>query len=239
MAKGPAHEAWKVLEHGALAELGPELWRVEGALPGMALRRQMIVARARDGRLLVHNALALREEVQRELEALGEPTWLVVPNGWHRLDAKAYLARYPRLHVLCPRGSRAKVEQVVAVSATYDEAELPDGLALEHLRGVAEVEGVLRVSTREGTTLVFNDVIFNQPHLPGLFGLVYRLLGQSGAPKVTLISRLWMVKDRRALAAHLEELAATPELVRVIPAHIEPITPDPAAVLRALAASLR
>ena len=34
---------------------------------------------------------------------------LVVPGGFHRLDAKIYKARYPQVKVLCPAGARQKV----------------------------------------------------------------------------------------------------------------------------------
>jgi hypothetical protein len=230
--------AWKTLEHGAIEQLAENLWRVEGALPGMGLRRQMIVARTGDGRLLIHNGIALGDAEMTRLEAWGTPTWLVVPNGWHRIDARRYKDRYPSLRVVSPRGSRRRVEQVIPVDATYDELGELDGIAVAHLRGLADAEGVLRVHSSDGVTLVFNDALFNQPHLPGAFGIVYRLLGQSGRPKVTLIARLFMVKDKRAYAEHLHELADTPRLVRVIPAHIDPITENAAEVLHRVARDL-
>ena len=69
----------------------------------------------------------------------------------------------------------------------------------------AQGEGFLQVrSPGEGSTLVFNDVVFNLRRLPGLFGFVYHLLGSSGAPKVTRLLKLFLVKDKRALRAHLE-----------------------------------
>ena len=229
---------WTPLPHDPVEELADGLLRVVGDLPRMALRRQMIVAKSRDGRLLVHNGIALEEEGMARLEALGEPTWLVVPNGWHRLDAARYRARYPEITVVCPRGARRKVEAVVPVDLTYDAFEPTETLRLLHLRGLKEREGVLEVRGSDGVTLVLNDALFNQPHLPGLFGTVYRWLGQSGRPKVTAIARLTLVADRRAYADHLRELADTPDLVRVIPGHIEPIVDDPAGTLRSVADAL-
>ncbi len=230
--------SWKVLPHGPMQALADGVWRVEGALPKMALRRHMIVARDADGRLMIHNGMALDEEGMKELEGLGTPTWLVVPNGWHRLDARRYKDRYPDLRVVSPRGARKKVEEVVPVDLTYDQMEPSERLRLTHLEGLKGVEGVLEIRGEDGVTLVFNDALFNQPHLPGLFGAIYRLLGQSGQPKVTLITRLAMLKDKRAYAAHLTQLADTPELARVVPGHIEPIVEDAAATLRRVARDL-
>lgn len=227
-----------MLEHGPIEPLAENLWRVDGALPRMALRRQTIIARDAAGRLLLHNGIALGDDAMRELEALGTPTWLVVPGPYHRLDPHAYKARYPALRVHCPRGARGRVEEVVAVDGSYDE--FPDNavLRLSHVDGVADKEGVLEVRSADGTTLVFNDLVFNQPHLPGLFGLVYRWIGSSGGPRITLVSWLAFVRDRPAVKAHLARLADTPGLVRVVPAHIEPIRENAAEVLRGIAANL-
>ena len=237
----PADTDWRVLPHDPPTQLGEDLWRVEGDLEGMALRRCMVVARLASGDLVLHNGVALDEPGMAWLEGLGRPRWLIVPNGWHRLDAARYRARYPDLTVICPRGARKKVAQRVAVGATYDALPRPgDGVvSLEHLDGLKGVEGVMRVDSADGATLVFNDALFNLPHGKGLFWWLYgRVLGNTGGPKVTLITRLLMVKDQAALRAHLERLAATPDLRRVIVAHGAVIEADAAEVLRSVAATL-
>ena len=237
MAK-PDPTQWSVLPNQGIERWEENLWRVRGALPKMALERQMLVARSPDGRLVIHNGIALDEPDMAALEAWGEPSVLIVPNGFHRLDAARYGRRYPNIRIHCPKGARRAVEKVVAVDGTYDELPSMDGIQLEHLRGVAKVEGVMRVRSERGVTLVFNDCLFNQPHLPGLFGLIYRALGQSGAPKVTAISRTFLVKSKAEYADHLRELAATPDLIRFVPGHIDPVTEDPAGALRRVADDL-
>lgn len=233
-----AFERWTPLPHGPVERLADNLLRVEGSLPDMPLRRVMTVARLGDGRLLCHNAIALDEQGLRAVEALGAPALLLVPNGWHRLDARAWKARYPSLRVYCPAGARKRVEQVVAVDGSYDDVPADAAVRARHLEGVGRGEGVLEVRSPDGVTLVLNDIVFNQPHLPGFFGLVYRLLGSSGGPKVTRFARWFMVKDRAALRADLERLAATPDLRRVIVSHVVPIVERPAEVLREVAATL-
>jgi hypothetical protein len=70
---------------------------------------------------------------------------------------------------------------------------------------------------------------------PGLDGLLLRLLGSTGGPKVTPLARWIAVRDRRALRDHLLQLAQTPGLVRVIPCHGGIISKDPSGVLRRVA----
>ena len=63
MAKKKAHTHWKVLPHGALEKLDERLWHIAGEVPGMPIGRHMCVARLGDGRLLIHNAIPLEDEL--------------------------------------------------------------------------------------------------------------------------------------------------------------------------------
>lgn len=237
MAK--AHDEWIVLPHGPLQRLTDNLWCVEGSLPKMQLKRVMSVARFDDGRLLIHNAIAVNPDVMAAIEGWGEPAFLVVPNGWHRLDAKVFRRRYPQLRVLCPAGATARVSEVVPVQGSYDDLPADDAVQLEHFDGVGRREGLLQVkSAEQGTTLVFNDLVFNLPHLPGVLGLILRLMGSTGGPRITRLSRLLMIKDRQALRAHLERLATISDLRRIVIMHGSIIDEQAATVLRAIAATL-
>lgn len=232
-----AFETWTVLGHGPLREHSPNLWSVEGDLPGMGLKRRMTLARRAGGGVAIHNAIALEEDLMKKIEGWGKPELLIVPNGWHRLDSATFKKRYPDAKVVCPAGARAKVEQVVGVDHTYGDAPGDDVVSFEHLDGTNEVEGVMRVKSGEGVTLVLNDVLFNVPRLPGFEGLVMKLLGSTGGPKVTRISRLFTVKDKGALRAHFERLA-TDDVVRIVPGHGDLIETDAAKLLRQVAATL-
>ncbi|MCC6213231.1 MAG: hypothetical protein IT376_00040 [Polyangiaceae bacterium] len=230
---------WNVLPHAPLEPIGEELWQVVGDLPDMPLKRIMTIARLRDGRLVVHNAIALEPVEMARLEALGEPAILVVPNGWHRLDAPRFAARYPKLRVLCPAGARRKVEKVVTVAGDY--ADFPGGerVRLERLRGVRDAEGAMIVEGEDGVTAVLNDVVFNMPHVAGSQGFVLRhLTASSGGPRISRVARWLLIADRREVRGELERLAALPRLRQVVVSHHERITEDPAGVLRQVAATL-
>lgn len=233
-----ANATWNVLPHDPVIELASNLRYVTGDLPDIPLRRIMTVVRMQDGRLVLHNPIALEEELMKELERWGTPAFLVVPNGWHRLDCVVYRQRYPEARVVCPAGSRKRVEQVTAVDLTYDAFPGDGSVTFDHVAGVANVEGVMTVRSEDGVTLVFNDVLFNSPHLPGIHGMIMRLLGSTGGPRVTRLMRLVAVKDKRALAGNLRALAGTPDLVRLVPGHGQVIARDAAATLRAVADAL-
>jgi hypothetical protein len=230
---------WRVLPHGKLEKLGSDLWRIQGSLDRPPMPRAMTIARMRDGRLVIHSAVAAGEETMKEIEALGEVAILLVPSRYHRIDAPRFVKRYPRLRVLCPRGSREPVSRVVRVDGTYEDFAGDDRVRLDHVDGVGDSEGVMRVRSDDGTTLVFNDVLFNLPHGPGLGGLALRLIGSSGGPLVTRIARTFIVKDPRALARRFVALASgTPDLARIVVAHGDVIDQQPAEVLRRVAGTL-
>lgn len=211
---------WKVLEHGPLEQVSDNLWRVEGAVPGMSLRRAMTVVRRADGSLLLHSPIALDEARQRELEALGPIAVLVVPSAVHRLDAPAYKARYPSAVVFCPRGARARVAQRVAVDGSYEDYRDDGTLRFETLDGVGEQEGALIVRSADGVTVVLNDVVMNMDTKRDLLGYLFTtLMGSAPGPRVSRLARLMLVNDQPALRRHLERLAALPQLTRVIVAH--------------------
>jgi hypothetical protein len=226
--------AWKVMEHGPIEKLAENLWRVEGALPRMSLRRVMTVARRMDGRLALHSAIALEEPAMKELEAWGKPSFLLIPNAYHRLDAAAYKKRYPNLTVLAPRGSRAKVAEAIAVDGSYEDFPTDERVRLVTLPGVGEREGALLVRSNDGLSVVLNDVLFNMDKKRDFLGYVFTtLMGSAPGPRVSRLARLALVKEPKALRSEFERLAALPELERLIVSH-EKLTVGRAASAEAL-----
>jgi hypothetical protein len=231
-------ETWTVFPHGPIEKVSENLWRVQGRFPGAPFDREMIVVRLSDGRLVIHNAIALNDAEIKEVEGWGSPSFLIVPNGGHRMDAKIFKARYPAIRTIGPPGSKDKIEQVVKVDAT--EVDFGDSaVRYDILEGTGGREGVMSVRSKAGTTLVFTDAIMNMQNLPGFGGFMMGLFGFTGpAPKVSGPARMVLVKDKKALRADLEKLATTAGLVRVEVGHGAPITASPADALRGAAAGL-
>jgi hypothetical protein len=238
MAKA-SHEIWNVLPHGPIEQLEDNLWRVEGSLPNMPLKRVMTLARLASGVIVIHNAIALDAPAMAELDALGRVAFIVAPNRWHRLDLHAFRTRYPTALVLAPPGSREKVAEVEPSVADLTALPPDPNVSLGVIDGTNGLEALMTVNAHGRISVVFADTVFNMPHLPGFYGFILRnITGSSGGPRVSRIARLFVVKDKAAFAAHLERLA-TPDLRRVIVAHHQTITDDPAGALRRVAASVR
>jgi hypothetical protein len=235
MAK--TNSEWNVLPHGPIEKLAENLWWVQGSLKGMSLKRVMVIVRLNDGRLVIHNGIALEEGAMKEIEAFGTPAYLVVPNPGHRLDAPAYKRRYPSLTVVAPKGAREKVSEVVGVDLTYEQFPDDETVRFETLRGIGETEGAMIVRSKDGVSVVLNDAVFNMDKKHDPLGWFFTtLLGSAPGPRVSRLAKLLFIKDKAAFRAELLRFAELPELERVIVAH-EKVAHGPAAAAALRAAA--
>jgi hypothetical protein len=226
---------WQVGPHGPLVALAANLWWVDGAVPHISLRRTAVFAKRSDGSLVVHSAIALDDAGMAALAAQGPLRHVVVPNGYHRIDAPRFAARFPEAEVWSPGGSLGKVREAVPSAKSLDGFPGGDDVWFEKVDGLADRERLMFVRSADGLSLVFCDALFNVAHEGGFHGFMLRAIGSSGGPRVTNLAKFALVDDKKALAAHYRRLAALPGLVRVIPGHGDVITADCGAVLRAVA----
>jgi hypothetical protein len=198
----------------------------------------MAVAKLDSGELVFHNAISLDEEEMKELESWGRPTILLVTNGWHRLDVHAFKARYPQMRVLCPKPVELRVREAVDVDGFYDAFPDDPSVQLVPLRGSKVGEGVLVVQSAGRVSLCFSDTVMNIQHARGLDGLLFKLLGSVGSPRVTPLAKWFAVGDRQALREHLQELSKIPGLSRIIPTHGDVVNENAPATMQEVARSL-
>jgi hypothetical protein len=175
------YKDWHVLPHGELTEIDDGILTVVGhiKMPLMDLPRRMTVVRLNDARLVVWSAIALDDTQMHRLEALGRPTFMIVPNDHHRLDARAWKNRYPRLEVVAPEGARQKVEEIVPVDTTTPDFGDPD-VRFMTVPGTREREAALLVRRPNGTTLVLNDLVGNIRETSGLDSWLLKLAHFAG-----------------------------------------------------------
>jgi len=234
------HETWEVLPHGPVTAIDDGILTVTGRipLPLVELERRMTVVRLADGATIIYSAVALGEEAMKQIEALGRPRYLVVPGDAHRLDAKIYKERYPRLHVLTPPGAKDRVEKVVPVDGTQADFGDPD-VTWQVVAGAGGHEAALVVRRASGTTLIVSDLIANLRRKGGFEGWMLHAMGFGGdAPQVPTVERVLMVENKARLRQQFLDWAAIPDLRRIIMSHGKPIEHNAAQALRGLADTL-
>jgi mannose-6-phosphate isomerase-like protein (cupin superfamily) len=221
---GISADEWQreVFPHSELMPLADNLWVVRGQFPSSQLPRNMVVYRYAENALLLHSVVALDEPAMRQLESFGKPSIMMIPNWDHWAHVVAFKRRYPDLTVICPQASKAKVEQRIAVDATCEEYFPRHGMTFSVPPGMDPVEGVLELPLDDGrVALVMNDLITNVPHQPGFRGLLLRITGSSGRPRVIPLVRRGLKIERRVMGRYLEELARRRDLAVLTTSHGE------------------
>ncbi|MDF7775085.1 hypothetical protein P1X14_07495 [Sphingomonas sp. AOB5] len=233
-------EKWEVQPHEQLVEAGDGILTVAGDIP-MPLGnfpRRMTVVRLQGGRTAIWSAIALDEPEMQQIEALGAPSFLIVPGDHHRLDAKIWLDRYPAAKVIAPPGARAMVEEAVPVDATHDILDDPE-VNFCVVPGTGQHEAFLHIRRADGVTLVTNDIIGNVAHPHGIGANIMGRLFSFGVtePQVPRPVKRGL-EDKTLLAARFRAWAAEPELKRIIVSHGDVLDENPREALLKLAASL-
>ena len=221
------HANWTVLPHDPIEKLTDNLWFVQGIM-SKTNRRNMVLARLRDGRVIIHNAIALDEPSMAEIDAWGSVAAILIPNAYHRQDAAIMQARYPKAMVYAPRGALAAANKATPCSGCYRDVPTDDSVSLRELDGVNDREGVVLVHSTDGKSAVFCDTVLNLPRMAGIIGFALHPTGVVSVPRAT---RWLFAKDKRKLSIDLTAIAGTPELVRVIPGHGQVVATDAAARL--------
>lgn len=230
-----AFQTWTVLPHGPVERFSENLWRVRGDMPNPENKRVMVLARLADGRIVMHNAIALEEERMAEIDAWGEVAAILVPNAFHRQDAKIMKDRYPGARVYAPAGGAGAVAKVVPVDGSYSDAPGDATVTVRHLAGIKEREGVVTVRSNDGVSAIFCDTVLNLPKMSGLLAFALHPTGQPAVPRVT---RWLFTRNAAELKADLEQIASVDGLTRVICGHGAAIVADAPGAMRSAIATL-
>ena len=206
-----------MLPHGPIEVLARNLWWVEGVLDphNTQNRRVMVLARLLDGRIVMHNAIALDDPSMAKIDAWGEVAAILVPNRFHRQDAYIMQQRYPRAKVYAPSGAEKGAAKATPVAGTYDDVPTDKTVSLRDIRGVRVREGVMIVKSDDGASSVFCDTVMNLPKMSGFMGWLRHPTGTLSVPR----SASLLATDRGALREDLLDVADEEDLVRVIPGH--------------------
>ena len=234
------NKGWKVRPHGRVKTVDEGILTVEGDIPmplGKFPRRMTVVGLS-GNRSAIFSAIALNDNDMRKVEEVGEPSFLIVPNDHHRLDAHAWKERYPNIKVMCPPAAKKSVNEAAPVDSTKDIMNDKD-VDFVVVDGTGKGEAALVVRRKSGTTLIANDIVANVRHPRGIGGrLIVWLFGFGRKrPQVPRAVKFVMVEDKKKLAEQLRQWSDIPQLRRIIPSHGE-IVEKPAPALERMAEEL-
>jgi hypothetical protein len=233
MAKPP--RPWIVTPHRPIEKLDDNLWTVESPVPGIGgVHRRMSIIRRTDGRLAFFNAVPLDEAALAEVTAWGKPAFLVLPHDQHGIDAHAFSQKLG-VPIYGPKASEAKLRARWELGGTLDALPADPSVTFESLDGAKTGEPVGIVRSGARVSLLFSDAY--QDATGYKLPLPMRMLGFGGGPKVVPAYKWLFTRDKAALKAHLDRLAALPGLERLVPCHGAITLTDAASTLKRVAAA--
>jgi hypothetical protein len=230
--------AHKIFPHRSFVQIAPGLWQLEGSLP-FPLKRNMTVVKLSGGGLLIYSAIALDAAGFTELEKLGNPEIIVVPQPFHVMDLAFYKQRYPKLKVLGPKqgeefnGVRVEADVVAALTDANVTASLAPGLKNPEVH--------LKIKVPGGYALCVCDIFAGENcYAPGIGASIFKwILGTSNDGfGIAKIVKWRQIADRAAVKNWVLGLAADQQLKMVLVCHGEPFKGDMAAAMQQAAAVL-
>jgi hypothetical protein len=233
MAK--AKRGWIVTKHGPLQKIDDNLWVVEGDVPGVPLKRRMSIIRMADGSLTFFHAMPLDDATLQEVKSLGRPAHLVLGHHQHAIDAHAFQQKLGLL-AYGPKACEDQLRNRVELSGTLETFPADASIHVESVPGTKLGETVVTVRSGDRTSLLFSDVIQNNPKQTTV--LPFRMMGFAGGPKVPWVFRKLFIKDRGELKTVLAKWSAVPGLKRLIPFHGTIVEHNAAQSLAAAATAL-
>jgi hypothetical protein len=229
---------WIVTRHDPIEKLEDNLWAVQGDVPGIPFKRRMFIIKRSDGTLVFFGmAIPLEDELLAEITAWGRPSILVVTHDQHMIDARAFAEKLG-LKVYGPRPCEAKMRERAEIAGMLEDVPPDPNVQITAVAGAKTGEPAVIVKSDAGrrVSLLVSDVLQNNPK--GSIGLLPRLMGFGGGPKVVPVFKMMFLKDKAALKRQLTEWGGLAGLVRLVPCHGDAVTSGVAEALKAAAATI-
>jgi hypothetical protein len=207
-----------------LEEFGPSLYVADGpevSFFGFPYPTRMAVVRLADGSAWVWSPIALTDELERAVDAIGPVHHIVSPNKIHHLFLRQWVERWPKARLHAPPGLARRRRDLQFDSELGDEADSAWSADIDQtvFRGSIAMEEVAFFHRRSRTAILGDLVQRHDPALmKGAKGLLMRLDGLVGEHGST--PREWRASFLRrgaARAARARLLAWEPE--RLVIAH--------------------
>lgn len=236
---GEEPEDQRIREANAiLREFGPSLYSADGptvSFHGFPYPTRMALARLSDSSLWVWSPVALTDELERQVRALGTVKHIVSPNRLHHRFLREWALRWPAALIHAPPGLARKRPDLHFDTELGDLPNAAWAMDIDQVvfRGSFAMEEVVFFH-RASRTAIFGDLIqrFPESAANGWKGMLMRLAGLVGEHGSTPPD--WQASFLRrspARAARMTVLGWNPE--RLLIAHGECMQTGAAAVIAA------
>ncbi|MEJ7601571.1 MAG: DUF4336 domain-containing protein [Kofleriaceae bacterium] len=196
---------------------------------GVRLRARTSVIRLDDGRLLIHSPTPPTDGWVKQVAALGEVSWLVVPNCFHHLGTPAAAAAFPAAKIVAPQSAAAKSPALrIDIDVRELSTAIPECVAIP-LEGVPFLDETLLFHRPTGTLFGADVVLCADESDHWSWRFAARVVGCYKRLRVPPDVKN-KVADKAAASRSLHALAGLP-IQRLVIAHGHVIEDEPVAKL--------
>lgn len=192
---------------------------------GLELGARMTIVDLGEAGLLVHSPIRLTEQIQNELQQLGEVRVVVAPNQFHHLYLQDFKQAYPLAKFFAAPGLETKRSDFIFDQVITTEKKFPWSSKLQHLlvQGTPKVNEVVFFHP-QSRTLLLTDLALNiQSSKSAYAKFVLTLIGTYKKFGLSAFERLVLVRDHVLFAQSIEQIGVW-DFDKIIMAHGEVIT---------------
>jgi hypothetical protein len=225
-----------------LQSIDDNLWIASQPLRfwGLSVGTRMTIVKLTGDRLAVISPIQLTPELVKEIDLLGEVAYIIAPNRYHHLFAKAFQERYPQAEFLAARGLAEKCPHL-KIDRVIEEGEgsldnrlfyrqFP-GMYIPSLQGADPLNEVVFYHPESRSTIVTDTAFYFNAKSSFLTRIIAKLIGSYDRLQVTILEK-WLVKDKSEVEAAIRGVLAW-DFDRVIMAHGVPIDRGGKSMLKA------
>lgn len=203
-------------------ELVPrQVWTMEYVIPGFKSRTTVFTLS--DGSFLVYSpGVPVLEPFCEHFRAA--PSFLLLPNAFHHLGAKAWQEKFPQAELICADGAKKRLIaqghsalSPLSLAATV----LPATLEILEPAGSRYGETWIAIKTPQGIIWVVCDAFFNMPRLAKKLTMRIIQIAIKAAPglRVSQLVKWGLVKDRTLYKKWILQRLKKDQPIALVPAH--------------------
>jgi hypothetical protein len=181
-------------------KFSPNFYVVTGKNADDPLSRNMTIFKLNNSDLILHSVIAMNEGLtfffhttddMKQLESIGVPKVLIVPNSFHNMDYHLYQEKYKDIIVVSPKHLVSSLPNIdMSIEDYLSKNEELKNKIIIHNPTQGEFEYLYEFRMDENSSVaVMCDQMFNLPNSKGFKGYIQWIMGSTGFFGVTFIGR--------------------------------------------------
>lgn len=191
---------------------------------GVELGTRMTIVQLENNDLFVHSPVQLTEDIQAELESLGQVKYVIAPNKWHHLYVQGMLQSFSEAKAFCAPGLEKKRSDLQFDAVISNDQSFPWNSELLHLvvEG-ADLVGEIVFFHPRSKTLILTDLALHICQSQSVYTRFWlKLIGSYGKFGLSKLEKFVFIKNQTAFDRSISKVLSW-DFDRILLAHGSPV----------------